>query len=862
MRSWEVTEGEVTARVTLADGAVLLSVERRWRTVLPPSPVGLVVDGTDLGAGVTVLSAGTRAVRESYRMRTGKRTGQRRVAHQELGLRLAARDGVVFGLVVRAAADGVAFRHVLPVTGAEVRVTLDRTVYRLPDASPCWMLDYTTWYESPRFASTLGELAAGDYGYPALVRVGDGYVLLTESDVDGRFCGGYLRRGPTGGLEAALADAEVTVPAGAATPWRVVVAGSLATVFASTLVDDLAPPARAGLDTAHWIRPGRAVWSWWSGNFSGAYADVQRRWVGYAAARGFEHVLVDCGWDPAWVPELVAYASRRGVQVHLWTAWDALADADGRARLALWRSWGVAGVKVDFMESESQERYRWYDAVLAETARLGLMVNFHGSVIPRGWQRTWPHVMTCEAVRGAEYYSFYGDPLSPRHNVIQPFTRNVVGSMDYTPVTFSATGRRTSDGHELALAVAFESGIQHLADAVDRYAERPDAERVLEQVPATWDESRLVSGDPDSHAVVARRSGARWVVGAITAGPPRTLAVALDFLDPGDWTLALTRDAETGQAGEDACATGLVTDSAPVDAAAVLAVPVARDGGFVAVLSRPGTPAVPRGPDPLDADAVRLEPPVQPGPPGARVRVVLRTPEHAHTTVLLVPPGWEDPQRDGATAAPGGGLETAWTVHVPADLPAGQLGIVTAQVRMPGRAIPVLAHARVVAPLAPGVTSVSALPFLAATNGLGPVERDLSNGGGDPRDGGPLTVAGVRYGHGLGVSAPSSVAVFVGGTAARLTALVGVDDEAGGSGAAVFEVWADDLLAATAGPVRGGEPAVALEADVRGSAVIRLVTRGEGAADAHGNWAEASLHRPGTAAEARGPSAGPGRQSP
>ena len=113
------------------------------------------------------------------------------------------------------------------------------------------------------------------------------------------------------------------------------------------------------------MRPGRAAWSWWSDFYSGAQLEQQKHFVDVAAELGWEHLLIDCGWEETWVPEIVAYASLRGIQVHLWTVWHDLDGPEKLARLALWRSWGVAGIKVDFMESESKDRYRWYDSVLA-----------------------------------------------------------------------------------------------------------------------------------------------------------------------------------------------------------------------------------------------------------------------------------------------------------------------------------------------------------------------------------------------------------------------------------------------------------------------------------------------------------------
>jgi hypothetical protein len=231
-------------------------------------------------------------------------------------------------------------------------------------------------------------------------------------------------------------------------------------------------------------------------------------------------VLVDEGWSPDWMPDLVRYAADRGVGIIVWSRWDDLeTQAERDALLPLWKSWGVAGVKVDFMNSDTQERMAWYHAIARDTAALHLLLNFHGATPPRGIQRTWPHVLTVEGVRGAEDYNL--GYLTPTHNATLPFTRNAIGSMDYTPVTFSADRREVSAGHELALSVVYESGLQHPADSVESYSGRGVAEAFLERVPTAWDQTELVSGFPGREATFARRSGDEWFVGSIVAGAAR-----------------------------------------------------------------------------------------------------------------------------------------------------------------------------------------------------------------------------------------------------------------------------------------------------------------------------------------------------
>jgi hypothetical protein len=211
---------------------------------------------------------------------------------------------------------------------------------------------------------------------------------------------------------------------------------------------------------------------------------------------------------------------------------------------------GVAGVKIDFFESEKQDMIKYYLDILEDAAQFEMMVYFHGCLVPRGWARTYPNLMTYEGVRGAEWYN-NGHELTttaPQHNNILPYTRNVVGAMDYTPVTFtnSQYPHITSYGHELALSVIFESGIQHLADRPEGYYQLPDAVLTfLKNVPNAWDDTKLLDGYPGSFTIIARRKGDDWYIGGINNGGRREKVQNLkfDFLPEGkSYKLTLIAD--------------------------------------------------------------------------------------------------------------------------------------------------------------------------------------------------------------------------------------------------------------------------------------------------------------------------------
>jgi alpha-glucosidase len=246
---------------------------------------------------------------------------------------------------------------------------------------------------------------------------------------------------------------------------------------------------------------------------------------------------------------------------------------------------GVSGVKIDFFESEKQDMIKYYLDILEDAAQFEIMVYFHGCIVPRGWERTYPNLMTYEGVRGAEWYN-NGPELTttaPEHNNTLPYTRNVVGAMDYTPVTFtnSQYPHITSYGHELALSVIFESGIQHLADRPEGFYQLPDAAKTfLKNVPNAWDDTKLLDGNPGRFTVIARRKGADWYIGGINSGGRRDKIQNLkfDFLPEGkSYKLTLIADGEHDKT--------FSTQYLVVDKSSSVNVRMLRLGGFAAHMS-------------------------------------------------------------------------------------------------------------------------------------------------------------------------------------------------------------------------------------------------------------------------------------
>jgi alpha-glucosidase len=562
-------------------GTVSIAVSRNGHTVLQPSPIGIRTRDADLTRGLRFLGRTDRTDVEHYQTTVGKQL-DRRAMFREARFSFAGENDARLDLVVRVAEDGVAYRYELP--GDYGPVLGEASAFDVPDDSTAWLANHRRDYENPYVQTTAATADDREYLTPALFDVGGTYLMLAESGLDGRYSGGSLVHDGTGTYRVKLWDPEVLVDGPLATPWRVMVVGDLQTVVESTLVDDLASPSRLA-DTS-WIRPGQVLWTWLAGGrAAGQSLEMQKGYVDYATQRGWPYVAVDAGWyfDPAqwdvtdpnwqtnsWMPELVQYAQARNVGIIVWIHFRDLDTAEERAQwLPTLHAWGVKGVKIDFMDSESQERLRWYDEILPATAANHLLVNFHGSNIPKGIHRVWPHVMTMEGVHGAEKRT-----ITAGHITTLPFTRNVVGSMDYTPMGFHRS-RPTSDAYELALSVIFESGLQDLAGTPESYDARPEAVRFLEQVPTVWDETRLLAGRPAESAVFARRSGDRWFLGGGFAGPARTVDVPLS-LPAGQWLVELVTDGPGG----------LVRTQHVVSGGDVLPVQVVENGGFAGLACR------------------------------------------------------------------------------------------------------------------------------------------------------------------------------------------------------------------------------------------------------------------------------------
>lgn len=506
-----------------------------------------------------------QAIHDEYIMLTGKREQCSNDANEYT---YSFKDSLdrELRMVFRLYNDGVAFRYEIPEL-TETTIQEELTVYRIPEGKNRWIQTYDPGYEKFFPISTTGEDKKRQWGYPALIEASENvFALISEAGIEKIHSGSYLKN------ENEVTDYKVTLDKNEKpvsghwfSPWRIVIIGSLADVVESTLITDVSPENRIG-DTS-WIQPGSVSWIYWAYNHGSNDYQIVKKYVDLAVELSLPYILIDAEWDEmsngGTIEDAIRYAKERNVKPLIWynssTAWikewgapgphQRLNKPEDREKEFAWlEQMGVAGVKIDFFAGDLQETMEYYIDLMECAVKHKLLVNFHGATIPRGWQRTYPNLMTIEAVYGAEWYN-NAPILTPRaaaHNATLPFTRNVIGPMDYTPCTFSDSQHPhiTSHGHELALTVLFESALQHLADRPESYLAQPEeVKNFLSNLPTTWDDTRLVSGYPAEYVVMARQKDNQWYVGGLNGTDAnKTINLDWSFLEDGNYRITLFQD--------------------------------------------------------------------------------------------------------------------------------------------------------------------------------------------------------------------------------------------------------------------------------------------------------------------------------
>lgn len=577
---------KVVVKVELKKGQLVYSALFWDKSAIEISPLGITRKDQDFSTQLKFVSKKESFFEDSYSLMVGKKL-QCKTAGSELILTFQNRAAQRMEVIFRAYNNGIAYRYHFPDKMEGLHwIEVENSGFAFRNDTRAWIQPYDmnvrkkpcyeTYYENGARLDTLRDVAAG-WAFPALFQTNGLWVLITEAGLDASYPATHLQNRSADGVftirfpEAAevVSDADPQPVSNLpwTTPWRAAIIGhSLSDIQESTLVTDLNPPTK--FNDVSWIKPGRSSWSWWSAGATPKDFEVQKAYVDFTASMGWEYVLIDSGWPQmknGTMEELVNYANGKNVGIVLWyhsglgREKDTLSYAnvmafpeERRKEFQKIKTWGVKGVKVDFFDSDKQPVIKRYFEILDAAGEAQIMVNFHGSTLPRGWERTYPHLMSMESVKGAEGAGRqeFCD-RAPSHNTILPYTRNVVGPMDYTPVTFTNKReaiRRTSFGHELALAVVFESGVFHFADNMNSYNKLPDGPKnFLKQVPVAWDETRYVVAEPGKYSVVARRKGTAWYIAGINGtSVNQQITFDLNFLAKDQQLALITDETKTG----------------------------------------------------------------------------------------------------------------------------------------------------------------------------------------------------------------------------------------------------------------------------------------------------------------------------
>jgi alpha-glucosidase len=577
-----------------AGSRVYYSVSVRGRPVILDSPLGLDFRNMPpLASDLVVKAQDSQAIDEMWERVCGKSKQVRNHCNQ---LRIVLEETVApvrrLELVVRAYNDGVALRYGLPKQRSigQFSLVAERTWFRFAGNHAVWAANYggtVSPQESEFKRARLSELNGDEvYGLPLLVQVdNDLWAAIAEADLQD-WAGMYVTRVPNSSntLVTALAprqdDPTICVKSQSprSSPWRVILLGRRpGDLIESDLIDNLNPACE--IKDPSWIKPGRCAWDWWwcgkyapDADFSlGSNTATMKYFIDFAASMGWEYQLVDWQWygapfDPNTditrqnpdinIPELVAYAKDKGVRLLLWLFWEK-ADKQLDEALALYEKWGIAGIKIDFMNRDDQEMVNFYHRVISKAAEHKLLVDFHGAYKPTGTGRTWPNQITREGVMGNEYNK-WSSRVTPEHCLTLPFTRMLTGPMDFTPggfrhgthSTFKVVGGDApapmvmgTRCFQLAMMVVYDSPLQVLCDSPYAYRDSPAGLDFLKIVPCTWDRTKVVDGQVGQFICMARQSGNDWYVGAMTDWTARALEIPLDFLGQGTYEATIWSDA-------------------------------------------------------------------------------------------------------------------------------------------------------------------------------------------------------------------------------------------------------------------------------------------------------------------------------
>lgn len=599
------------------------TVSSNGLTIIQPSSLGFEFkDEPAMGSDMTITNHVEHSVNQTWTPVVKTKHSTVIDHYNELELSLVEKSGPMRRMKIwfRAYDDGIAFRYQL--FGADKigdrQIVRELTSFSLPAKAKTWMADYgsyTTSQETEFQPKNLNHITEKTIaGLPLLVELDrNHYTAITEANIDNYpgFYIGSLKTDTSATDKIDLVTKLSPLPGESEsgikvrftndmlTPWRVVMlAGSPGKLIESELIQNLNPPC--ALKDASWIKPGMSAWdNWWSGEVKMDMPTI-KKYIDLASAQHWPYMLIDWQWYGAFnkpeaditkpapqlnMPEILAYAKAKKVKCWLWLySSDVNRNDNFEKAFPIYEQWGIAGVKIDFMDRDDQQMVNWYRRIIKAAAQYHLMVDFHGAFKPDGIMRTYPNMITREGVLGEEYSKF-STRITARHNTTLPFTRMLAGPMDYTPGGFlnvkkdafrkgSPTEVMNSRCAELAKFVIYESPFTVYCDAPEHILGQPGAD-FLVNMPTVWDDTKVLGGYPGKYIIVAKRSGKDWYIGAMTNDAERTIQLKLDFLPSGKYTLSSWADVMSSPQS-------LTRSERKVSTASVMNIHLDSSGGWVA----------------------------------------------------------------------------------------------------------------------------------------------------------------------------------------------------------------------------------------------------------------------------------------
>lgn len=564
-------DGRLKVTVSDESGATTYTIQYDGKTMLESSPLGLDTNEGDF-TKLKIGSAEQKDLNLQYSVWNTKASFISKKGKQFL-INCTNEGGDAIQIEFRIFNNDVAFRYNIDplrrrrdIRGS-IRVMSEASGFRFPAGTTTFLTpqsdsmigwkrtkpSYEEEYKADQPMDQRSQYGHG-YTYPCLFRVGnDGWVLISETGLDSNYCGTHLSDYENGVYTVALAMPEenngngTVEPAFALpghTPWRTITLGNdLAPMVETTISQDVVEPLYEASQT---YKPGRGTWSWIVWQDASMNMPDQVAYVDLAEQMGFEYILVDAGWDVELgydgVEQLIRYAQSKGVDVFLWYSssgwWNDITQSPvnkmsnpiaRKAEMKWMQKMGVKGIKCDFFGGDKQETIRLYEQILVDANEYGIMAEFHGCTIPRGWERMYPNYVGSEAVLASENMVFGQNRCDTEafNATLHPFIRNSTASMEFGGCFLNehisrdnkrGTKRITSDIFQIATEVVFQNPIQWIAITPNNLEDAPQiCLDFLSNVPTTWDETKYVAGYPGKYAVLARRHGTKWYLAALNA---------------------------------------------------------------------------------------------------------------------------------------------------------------------------------------------------------------------------------------------------------------------------------------------------------------------------------------------------------